>query len=209
MSDFASAEASLRAALPAPARLERAERLPLKRLAVRCGLARYGRNNVSYIDGMGSNFSYMAFFSDRSCGEGEWGEAAVAAACSSCGRCAAACPTGAIRGDRFLIDNERCLSALNESGSPFPEWLDAKVHHTLYDCLRCQAACPMNSGQAGRLGDTIRFDEEETAALLSGARPDSFPPSLAAKARYLGAHQWPDGLARNVRAIIDGGERGA
>jgi epoxyqueuosine reductase len=202
MSDFARAEASVRAALPAGARAAPAGRLPLKRLAARCGLARYGRNNVCYVDGMGSCLSFTAFFSDLECGGGEWIEPRTAPACAGCGRCVDACPTGAIRRDRFLIDNERCLSALNESAAPFPDWLDEGVHHAVYDCLRCQEACPMNAARLSAKGEAVRFDEGETALLLAGARPGSWPPGLAAKARYLGMDQWPDGLARNIEAIM-------
>jgi epoxyqueuosine reductase len=208
MSDFARAEASLRAALPATSRLASADKLPLKRLASRCGLARYGRNNVCYVEGMGSSLSFAAFYSDMPCAEGEWTEPRIAPACSGCGRCVEACPTGAIRRDRFLIDNERCLSAMNESAEPFPDWLDEGVHHTLYDCLRCQEACPMNASRRRDTGDPVSFGEEETALLLAGAKPGLWPPELVAKARYLGMDKWPDGLAKNLRAIMraQGGE---
>jgi len=203
MSDFARAEASLKSALPAASRVARAERLPLKRLAARSGLARYGRNNVCYVEGMGSSLSFMAFFSDLPCEHGAWVELETAPACSGCGRCVESCPTGAIRRDVFLIDNERCLSALNETGRPFPEWLDKGAHHTVYDCLRCQEACPMNAAQREKLGDTIRFGEEESALLLAGAKSASWPPELASKARYLGMDQWPDAIAGNLRAIME------
>lgn len=43
---------------------KRANNLPLKRLGVQSGLSEYGRNNITYIDGLGSNFSLVAYFSD-------------------------------------------------------------------------------------------------------------------------------------------------
>jgi epoxyqueuosine reductase len=46
--------------------------LPMKRLAVQSGLAVYGRNNITYVEGLGSNFSYMAFFTDAPCEKDEW-----------------------------------------------------------------------------------------------------------------------------------------
>jgi epoxyqueuosine reductase len=36
----------------------------LKRLAVRSGLARYGRNNVTYVEGMGSFLELSASLTD-------------------------------------------------------------------------------------------------------------------------------------------------
>jgi epoxyqueuosine reductase len=203
MSDFAAAESELRAAAPEGARILAAGKLPLKRLAVMSGFARYGRNNICYIDGMGSNFSFMAFFTDMPCDEGEWGEARLATSCEGCTRCVSACPTGAILADRYLIDNERCLSYLNESGEPYPAWLDPRAHHCVYDCLRCQAACPMNAGEREKTVGPIRFDAAETELLLSGFWLESCPPSLAEKARYLGFHQWPAGIAKTLASMFE------
>jgi epoxyqueuosine reductase len=201
-SDFAATEASLRSALPEGSRLVAAEKLPLKRLAVQGGLAEYGRNNICYIAGLGSAFSLSAFFSDLPCEEGSWREALVSSTCSSCTHCLSACPTGAIREGRFLIDNERCLSFLNEGGDPFPSWLDEAAHHCLYDCLRCQVGCPMNKGQEGKTVGPIVFTEAETEILLAGLGFESYPPDLARKASYLGLQRWPAGLAKNLRALI-------
>lgn len=44
-----------------------APKLPHKLLAVRSGLSKYGRNNISYIDGMGSFYSLNIFYSDLPC----------------------------------------------------------------------------------------------------------------------------------------------
>jgi epoxyqueuosine reductase len=177
--------------------------LPLKRLAVQCGLASYGRNNVTYVDGMGSCLSYIAFYTDESAPDSPWRETATHPACASCTVCLKTCPTGAIRSDRFLIDNQRCLSALNEVGDAFPDWLSPAVHHTLYDCLRCQAICPLNREVPGLVGEDVHFDESETALLLSAVPMDRYPEAMRAKGRYLGLDRWTDGIAKNVRALIE------
>jgi epoxyqueuosine reductase len=203
-SDFERAEAAVDAAAEREGfHTAKAGSLPLKRLAVHSGLAVYGRNNITYIRGLGSNFSYTARYTDRVCGETRWAGAERPRVCETCTRCLEACPTGAIRRERFLIDNQRCLSYWNESGEPFPDWLPVSAHHTLYDCLRCQMACPMNAAQIRKIGRPVVFDEEETEVLMSGTAFESYPPSMRRKAAYLGLDQWPDGIAKNVRTLID------
>lgn len=180
----------------------RDDHLPLKRLAVHSGLACYGRNNVCYIEGLGSNFSLVAYWSDLPCVDVGWSEVRLAPTCAKCTICMTSCPTGAIRKDRFPIDTDRCLSYWNEGGAPFPEWMPASAHNCVYDCLECQLACPMNKDQLATVAGPVQFDEAETAALLGGAPIDSLPPPAQEKAHYLGMHQWPAGIARNLRALF-------
>lgn len=180
-----------------------AEDLPLKRLAVQSGLAVYGRNNITYIDGLGSNFSYAAYFTNLPCNDPKWIKVNHASICDTCTICLKNCPTGAIREDNFLLNNEICLSYMNESGKPFPKWLPESVHHTLYDCLKCQETCPMNKDQCKRFGDHVEFNENETEMLLTGIRFEEYPEPMQKKAKYLGLDQWPDGIAKNLRTLIE------
>lgn len=180
-----------------------AKNLPLKRLAVHSGLAKYGRNNITYIQGLGSNFSYVAYFSDMVCGEDTWGEVKNAKACQKCKLCVKSCPTGAILRERFLIDNQKCLSCLNEAPGRFPAWLPAKVHHTLYDCLICQRVCPMNDQQVDQVVESISFTEEETDLLLAGKRIETFSEDMKAKIRLLGMGDWYGAIPRNLRVLFE------
>lgn len=182
--------------------LKTAERLPLKRLGVHSGLAKYGRNNITYIDGLGSNFSYAAYFSDMICKEDSWGELRDAEPCNNCNRCVESCPTGAIRKNRFLIDNQRCLSCINEVSGEFPQWLPLSVHHTLYDCLICQRVCPMNSKQSTSVIDNIAFTEEETKMLLEGKPINNFTKDLQDKVFLLGLDEWYDAIPRNLKVLF-------
>jgi epoxyqueuosine reductase len=200
--DLEAARADVEAQLPEGRRVVPAGNLPLKRLAVQSGMAVYGRNNIGYIEGMGSSFSLMAFYTDLPCGGDPLGEVRVATACTTCGHCLSRCPTGAIREGKFLIDNERCLSCLNEVAEPFPSWLDPEVHHTLYDCLRCQLGCPMNRDQERNVVGPIVFSESETEALLGGRSFEEYPPELARKATYLGLDKWAAGIPKNVKALL-------
>lgn len=186
--------------LPAP-------NVPLKRLAARSGLAVYGRNNICYVEGMGSHFSLTAYFTDRPCEDAGWAELALPAACERCAACLHRCPTGALRKERFLIDNERCLSFLNEQPAEFPEWLPASAHHSLYDCLRCQDRCPLNRDLNERAAGPIELDEREIEALLSAVPFEQHPPALREKAELLGMLPWsPQAIARNIRALLDGAQ---
>jgi len=188
-------------------RVAAAPSLPCKRLAAASGLARYGRNNVTYVEGMGSFLNYAAFFTDMPCDADVWADVRMAERCGNCRACMEACPTGAIRRDRFLIDNERCLSAVNERPGEFPDWIPADAHHTVYDCLRCQLPCPMNRDHADNVAGPVAFSEEETGLLLAGAKPAELPPGLRRKVERLGIDRWPEAIPRNLRALFGPGPR--
>lgn len=182
--------------------LKVADNPPLKRLGVHSGLAKYGRNNITYIDGLGSNFSYTAYFSDLPCEEDNWGEVMNADLCKTCTLCINSCPTGAIRKEQFLIDNQKCLSCINEVPGDFPDWLPMTVHHTLYDCLICQKVCPMNNKQKDDVLDNISFSEEETNLLLYGAPISSFSDEMRKKVLLLGIDRWYDAIPRNLDTLF-------
>lgn len=183
--------------LPAP-------NLPLKRLAASSGLAAYGRNNICYAEGLGSFISLMAYYTDAPCERDPWTGVRMAEACRGCDACIRACPTGAIRPGRFLLDNERCLSFFNEAPGEFPEWLPRAVHHCLYDCMKCQLSCPMNREHIGNVAGPIEFSEEETGLLLSGAKLEELGPGLLKKVKYLGIDKWYAAIPRNLGILIEG-----
>jgi epoxyqueuosine reductase len=180
-----------------------AKNLPLKRLAVQSGFSIYGRNNITYIDGLGSHFSYLAFYTDIPPAVSALVPVGVSASCRNCRACIRNCPTGAIRQDIFLIDNEKCLSCLNESADPFPDWVPAAAHHSLYDCIKCQIVCPMNKNHRDNKGKHVHFTEEETEIMLAGTSFGDYPARLKEIGGYLGLDQWPEGIAKNIKVLID------
>ncbi|MDQ2087997.1 4Fe-4S double cluster binding domain-containing protein [Herbivorax sp. ANBcel31] len=181
----------------------RANNLPLKRLGVQSGISEYGRNNITYIDGMGSNFSLVAYFSDMPCENDIWRSSVTAKRCNNCNICLDNCPTGAIRNDSFLIDNQKCLSAMNEVPGDFPDWLPTSVHHTCYDCLRCQEKCPMNIGHTDKIAECIIFSEQETEMLLKGRPIEELSEDMKQKILFLGLDQWYDAIPRNIKVLMN------
>jgi epoxyqueuosine reductase len=138
--------------------------LPLKTFAARSGLMRYGRNNVAYVEKLGSYFRLTAFFSEAECPDFIWGERMMLPACRKCTKCLDACPTGAIGSDRFVVHAERCLTFLNElpAEKDFPSWVSHSSHNALIGCMRCQQTCPYNRSLEILDGPTFTRDEAST-----------------------------------------------
>jgi len=153
-------------------RIEGVEKIPLKRLAVRSGLAKYGRNNICYVDEMGSFVSLHAFFTDFEFAEDNWQDVQMMDFCESCTICMDECPCACIREENFVIDAPRCISWHNERKGDFPKWMDPGAHNALLGCMRCQMSCPENIQvvqQTGRFEDVV---EEETLGILNGIAGD-------------------------------------
>lgn len=179
--------------------------LPKKLLAVRAGLAEYGRNNVTYVQGMGSHHRLAAFYTDAPCPQDSWREPEFLKRCDTCMSCLGGCPTGAIQPDRFLLRGERCIAYLNEAPTavPFPDWLDSAWHNCLIGCLHCQSVCPENSEVHRWTEDGATFSEQETALLLAGAPLEQLPPSLVERLARSDLADIMDVLPRNLRALLD------
>lgn len=158
-------------------------KLPRKQLAVRSGLAAYGRNNISYVEGMGSFHRLTAFYSDLPCDQDFWHQPVMLEACTDCTACQRSCPSKAIATDRFLLHAERCLTYLNEKSweVPFPEWVNPKWHNSLVGCMRCQRACPVDKAFGKWVEQGAEFSAPETELLLRGIPMDQLPSDLRAK----------------------------
>ena len=177
--------------------------LPLKLLAVRSGLALYGKTNVTYVPKYGSFHRLTAFYSDYDPPVDYWQEKKALPLCGKCKACLNACPTGAISKDRFLIRAERCLTYLNEKPSKhkFPEWVDPSSHNALIGCMRCQLACPYDKEVRNTFEDRGDFSEEETAYLLKGKFSGPKAASIEKKLKRLGLDLTT--FPRNLQALID------
>jgi epoxyqueuosine reductase len=174
---------------------------PIKTLATCSGLARYGRNNVAYVPGLGSYLMLAACATDAPPpDDASWGEPQQLARCERCSACLRACPSGAIRPDRFLLQTDRCLTTINESEEPFPDWVDPAWHHAAVGCLRCQQSCPENAGVDLRVSDSEEFDERESAAILAGSGDAG--AGAQSKLERCGLDYSPALIARNLHALL-------
>jgi epoxyqueuosine reductase len=146
----------------------RPKRLPLKLLSARCGLSKYGRNNITYVPDMGSFYGIQAFYTDLKCEpeKDSWQEAENMPNCSSCNLCVNICPTGCIYKGRFLLHAEDCLTNMNENEEDFPEWVDNKWHNSLVGCMECQMVCPQNKDHIKIVEVLNAFTEEDISAIL-------------------------------------------
>jgi len=176
--------------------------LPLKLLAVCSGLARYGKNNIAYVEGLGSFVRLKAFLSDMPTDRDEWLEPQVMKECDRCKACLNECPTRAIVPNRFLIHAERCITFLNEWREEFPEWIDPAWHNSLIGCMRCQLVCPVNKRFIKWVEKGETFTEAETELILNEVPLDHIPPETAHKLNRIYMLESLDVLPRNLRALL-------
>ncbi|MHA1242203.1 MAG: 4Fe-4S double cluster binding domain-containing protein [Promethearchaeota archaeon] len=180
-------------------------RLPQKALAVRVGLAEYGKNNITYIPGMGSFHRLFTFYSDFPYEQDVWQELQMMDICKECSACVHKCPTGAIPKDRFLLRAERCLTFHNEHpvDVPFPDWIDPSWHNCLVGCLHCQKVCPANEKVINWIEPGPSFSEEETKLLMKGTTVENLPEETRSKVEEHGLGYYLSVYPRNLGVILD------
>ncbi|MGD2178801.1 MAG: 4Fe-4S double cluster binding domain-containing protein [Anaerolineae bacterium] len=179
--------------------------LPKKLLAVRSGLAEYGRNNITYVPGMGSFHRLVAFYSDLPCEqEQDWREPVMMERCETCRACLRGCPSGAITAERFLLRAERCIVFHNEQPGevPFPAWMEPSWHNCLVGCMLCQRVCPEDRDVLAWIEDRAEFSAQETALLVGGAPLDRLPAETVRKLEEHDLVELFDLLPRNLGALF-------
>jgi len=178
--------------------------LPEKLLIARSGLGAYGKNNISYVQGMGSFHEPAAFYSDLTCAEDNWQEKPMLKRCERCSACVRQCPSGAITVERFLLRAERCITYRNEKPGtvPFPDWLDPSWHNCLVGCMICQQVCPENKKFLKWIKEGPEFSEEETVLIRQGIPFDNLLAETKDKWSWLGLSEDLDVFPRNLRALL-------
>ena len=180
---------------------------PIKTVAAMLGLVRYGRNNITYADGIGSYLQLCGYITDAKLAVPEAAPARgpqLLPECDGCNVCLATCPTKAIEEDRVLIRAERCMTLANENSGDWPTFAPPRSHHCLLGCLRCQRSCPANP-KLRITHSGVRFSADETARLLDGQGPadDHTENGIHSKLVLLDQVNARPVLGRNLRALLD------
>lgn len=125
------------------------------------GLGYYGANCNLIAPGYGSDIALGMLVTDL---ELEPDKPLTVTSCNNCGKCMAACPTGALIAPGRLVP-QRCLSYLTQIRGVIPVELRPLMGERIWGCDVCQEFCPANrserlevapgEGQAGGLLITI------------------------------------------------------
>ena len=171
--------------------------VPLKLLAARSGLGLYGKNNLIFVDGMGSYNLLYAFLTDYAFADDNWTQLYILDHCRRCDRCDRSCPTACFVRGSFPINIDKCVTLYNEKPGAFPNWMLRSSHTALIGCLRCQDSCPVDGGFAGISEMLEDVSEDETRKILKGMADDALLKSLQRKLR-----QFPATASREVFPIL-------
>ncbi len=186
--------------------IERSTKVHLKLLAVRSGLGRYGRNNICYVNGMGSFLRFYAYFTDFQFEEDNWNEIRMMKKCEHCKICMNNCPNNCIRDENFVIDVGKCVTLYNEIEGDFPEWISHDAHNALVGCMKCQLPCPANHEVIKMTGRLEGVTEEETEKILEGISDEKTLDSLCKKLKMAktpaGLKEIFPVLRRNLKVLI-------
>lgn len=177
--------------------------LPKKLIAVKSGLARYGKNNLAYVKGMGSYHRLTLFATDLPCENDSWQNIQMLDRCEKCFACQKNCPTSAISNNNFVIKAERCLTYLNEQAGQFPDWVDTVAHNCVIGCIKCQDACPENKSYILVSKFKEEFSERETNMILNNIPYEELPEDLQTKINNLCLKYYYKHLSRNLLPLIE------
>jgi epoxyqueuosine reductase len=180
---------------------------PIKTVAAMLGLVRYGRNNITYAEGVGSYLQLCGYIIEAQLPASDSArthEPRLLPECEGCTVCRSTCPTGAIEEDRVLLRAERCITLANENPGEWPAFVPPRSHHCLLGCLRCQRSCPANP-KLEIAATGVRFSTEETARLLDGDAPsdDHTERGIRSKLVQLDQVNARPVLGRNLKALLD------
>jgi epoxyqueuosine reductase len=181
------------------------KRVPLKFLAARSGLGRFGRNNLIFVDGMGSYNLLHAFVTDAAPAADSDAALEILDECRHCHMCDRICPTSCMRRTSFVLDAGRCLTLFNENPGDFPNVFLPSMHHALMGCMKCQSPCPENSRIPEQTTTLAGVSEEETRTILKGTPSEALKQAVKNRLRLFPAVKATDFgpiLKRNLGALI-------
>ena len=145
--------------------------VPMKSIAVKLGLAMYGRNNITYIPEYGSYFRIIVLVSDiennKPFSTSDINSESMRI-CDNCFKCVGMCPVAALDKNQSVVDFEKCICRYNVTDKQFPLWIKPEMHNRLFGCMLCQEKCPANLKIDKPSTEIIsEFDEKETELILN------------------------------------------
>lgn len=165
----------------------RAERVhvPIRELLTRAGVGVLLKNGLTAVEPFGTRFAVQTVVAALDAPDYE--PTHTVTSCVDCGRCAAACPTGAIDQDGFHY--QKCARAYM-GGETMPAWvMDAMT--SMLGCDVCQDACPYNA-------NTVRTTEAPPAFALERLLAYDDRDALAC----IGVNQRKNGRLQQHAAIM-------
>jgi len=177
--------------------------LPCKALAVLSGLAKYGKNNLCYVEEFGSYIWLGAYLSDCPAEKYIQPKEFIMKECESCNLCEKNCPSGAISSQRFPIHHNKCITYFNESENLLPNWINPLWHNALIGCMRCQIVCPKNKNLITKSPDSILFSEEETDQILNGVSIENLTSKTLCKLKAINFLENYTLLSRNLKLLLE------
>ncbi len=186
-------------------RVEHVRNLHLKFLAVSSGLGKYGRNNICYVDELGSFPDLIALFTDYDFPESKLAEAKMMDRCEKCSICLENCPTQCISKENFIIDVEKCIPLYNEIRGEFPDWIKSDYHNALIGCMKCQMYCPANNKVMKNVQRYDDLTEENTKAILEGKNQAKLIESLGHILKFINsetAEYYLPVFKRNLEVLL-------
>lgn len=168
---------------------------PAREAAVRAGLGIIGQSGLLISPQFGTRTVIILMATELPAPQGA--DRQTDGSCLRCGRCARACPGGAID-EQGMSHPERCLRNYMMEGTVVPEPLRVKMGRRLLGCDVCQRVCPMQPAMAqepcsvalGSLmtGDEAQFAQTARALAQVIGKNVARPQRLRAQAALLSAN---------------------
>ena len=136
------------------------DRLVDRAVAVRAGIAWWGKSTMVLAPGLGPWFLIGSVVTDARYLPTE----PMTRSCGTCSACIPACPTGAIV-EPGVLDARRCLAAIFQSRGAIPVEVRHAAGGRVYGCDECLVACPPGDAALNALHAAPTVDPSEVLRL--------------------------------------------
>jgi len=145
------------------------DRLIDRAVAVRAGIAWWGKSTMALAPGLGPWFLIGNVVTDTTLQATE----PMSRSCGTCIACIPACPTGAII-EPGVLDARRCLAAVFQSRGAIPIELRVAAGSRVYGCDECLVACPPGDREIRVFPASDTIDPADVLCLSDAEMDDQF-----------------------------------